>query len=444
MSAPELEDADLTPTRARFVAAAWLCGLSGVLYLDRICMGQAVVPIQKELGFSNSEMSLVLMSFTLAYGLFAVPAGRWGDRRGPRSVLSQIVFAWSIFTALTGAATGLVTMVLVRFLFGAAEAGAFPNAANVMKSWFPVRERGRVQGVMLAFAQIGAVAAPAVTAFLIQLAGWRLAFFVYGSLGAAWAVGFWLWFRDDPAKHSGVNEAELARIRAETDPPKEDPGPVPWGAVLTNRGVIALSAIMVFGAFYTYFFYSWFQKYLNASRGVGNVEAGNLTSLVMAGSAVGMLAGGWLADYLSRTSNPVRARRYLGVVCYLLAAACLFLGIRQDDALSLATLWGLSFCVMHVTLPNWWSVVIPQSGRHVGALFGLMNGIGVFGAMVSQGFVGVFVDWQKSQGLSGRDAWDPIFDVYVGVLLLNAVAWWSYRFVPLPEPAEEPKEDEGW
>jgi hypothetical protein len=89
-------------------------------------------------------------------------------------------------------------------------------------------------------------------------------------------------------------------------------------------------------------------------------------------------------------------------------------------------------------------VVIPQSGRHVGALFGLMNGIGVFGAMVSQGFVGVFVDWQKSQGLSGRDAWDPIFDVYVGVLLLNAVAWWSYRFVPLPEPAEEPKEDEGW
>jgi MFS family permease len=443
MSSPDAEDADPTPTRARFVAAAWLCGLSGVLYLDRICMGQAVVPIQKELGFSNSEMSLVMMSFTLAYGLFAVPAGRWGDRRGPRSVLSQIVFAWGVFTALTGAATGLVTMVLVRFFFGAAEAGAFPNAAKVMARWFPVSERGRVQGVMLAFAQIGAVAAPAFTAYLIGLAGWRLAFFVYGSLGAAWAVGFWLWFRDDPARHPGVNAAELTRIRAETDPPKEAPGPLPWGAVLTNRGVIALSAIMVFGAFYTYFFYSWFQKYLNASRGVGNVEAGKLTSLVMGGSAVGMLAGGWLADRLSHTSNPVRARRYLGVVCYLAAAACLFFGIRQDDALSLAALWGASFCVMHVTLPNWWSVVIPQSGRHVGALFGLMNGIGVFGAMVSQGFVGVFVDWQKSHGLSGRAAWDPIFDVYVGVLLLNAVAWWSYRFVPLPEPAEA-REDEGW
>ncbi len=443
MSSPELEDTDLTPSRARFVVTAWLCGLSGVLYLDRICMGQAVVPIQKELGFSNTGMSFVLMSFTLAYGIFAVPSGRWGDRRGPRHVLSQIVLAWSIFTALTGAATGLISMVLVRFLFGAAEAGAFPNAAKIMERWFPVSERGRVQGVMLAFSQLGAVAAPAATAYLIHLAGWRLAFFVYGSLGLAWAIGFWLWFRDDPAKHPRVNPAELAHIHTEALPPKTDADTVPWSAVLTNRGIIALSAIMVFGAFYTYFFYSWFQKYLNASRGVGNVEAGNLTSLVMAGSAVGMLVGGWLADRLSKCVNPLRARRSLGVVCYLAAAGCLFLGIRQDDALSLATLWGASFCVMHVTLPNWWSVVIPQSGRHVGALFGLMNGIGVLGAMASQGFVGVFVDWQKSRGLSGRAAWDPIFDVYVAVLLLNAAAWWLYRYVPLPGRAEIP-DDEEW
>src|SRR5829696_8339925 len=102
----ELDDDDITPTRARFVVAAWLCGLSGILYLDRICMGQAVVPIQKELGLSNSQMSLVLMSFTLAYGIFAVPAGRLGDKAGPRSVLSSLVVAWSMFTALTGAATG--------------------------------------------------------------------------------------------------------------------------------------------------------------------------------------------------------------------------------------------------------------------------------------------------------------------------------------------------
>jgi MFS family permease len=406
-------------------------------------MGQAVVPIQEELGLSNTQMSLALMAFTLAYGLFAVPAGRWGDRTGPRTVLTQIVLAWSLFTGLTGVASGLLTLILVRFWFGAAEAGAFPNAAKVMARWFPVGERGRVQGVMLAFSQFGAVLAPAATAYLIDTVGWRWAFVIYGSMGGIWAIGFWLWYRDDPATHPGVNSSELAVIQTGTKPEAktDDPEPVPWGAVFRNWGVIVLSIIMVLGAFYTYFFYSWFQKYLHATRGIENVEAGNLTSLVMAGSAVGMLIGGCLADRLSRTRDAIRARRYLGGGCYLCAAISLLLGVRQDDALTLAWLWGISFCAMHITLPNWWSVAIPQAGRHTATIFGLMNGLGVLGAMASQGFVGLFADWQASRGLSGRDQWDPIFDVYGGVLLGNAVAWWLYRFTPLPEPRQTASEE---
>lgn len=445
-SPPEPEGAPPSPTRARFVVAGWLCGLSGLLYLDRICMGQAVVPIQTELGLTNTAMSYALMSFTLAYGLFAVPTGRLGDTVGPRAVLAVLVLAWSGFTALTGLAAGLLALVAVRFLFGAAESGALPNAAKVVSVWFPAAERGRVQGLLLAFAQLGAVAAPAATAHLIGFAGWRPVFFVYGSLGALWALGFWFWFRDDPARHPGVNSAERNHIRAGGPEvaQKPAPGPVPWRAVARNRGVLVLCLIMVLGAFYTYFFYSWFQKYLSAARGVGNIEAGNLTSVVMAGSAVGMLFGGWLADRLSNLADPVRARRYVGVACYLVAAGALFLGIRQDDSLALALLWGLSFCAMHVTLPNWWLCAIPQGGRHTATLCGLMNGFGVFGAMASQGFVGWFADSRATRGYEGRAAWDPMFDVYVGVLLLGAAAWWLYTFVPLPEPPHAPKEDEGW
>jgi sugar phosphate permease len=447
MSSPQLEEPDLTPTRARFVVAAWLCGLSGILYLDRICMAQAVKPIRDELGLSNTEASYVAMAFTLAYGLCAVPVGRWGDRSGPRGVLTRIVLAWSAFTALTGAATGLLTLVLVRFIFGAAEAGAFPNAAKVMSRWFPVSERGRVQGIMLAFAQFGAVAAPAAAAYLIDLSGWRVSFFVFGLLGVAWAVGFWLWFRDDPAAHPGVNAAEVAVIRegAQTEPEKTDPGPVPWGEVLTNRGIIVLSCIMVLGAFFTYFFYTWFPAYLQDARGVDNQTAGWLASLVNGGSAVGMLVGGWLADRISRLRDPIPARRYLGLCSFFTAAGCLFAGIRCDDALSVALFFTAAFCVMHFTLPNWWSVVIPQSGRHVGTLFGLTNGIGVMGALASQGFVGWFTDHQKTaHGLTGRAGWDPLFDVYVGVLLCGGIAWWLYRFTPLSESTPQPEEDEGW
>lgn len=428
------------PTRMRFRLIGWLFALSAILYFDRICMSQAVQPIQNELGLSNTNISLVTMAFTLAYGLFAVPAGRLGDRIGSRAVLAGIVVGWSAFTALTGAATGLAMLLVVRFLFGATEAGAFPNAARVVSRWFPISERGRTQGVLLAGAQIGGIAAPAVAAYLIEAAGWRWAFVVFALVGVVWAIGFWFWFRDDPAEHPGVNITERELIRANAPASPADPGPVPWRAVFTNRGILVLSLIMALGSFFTYFFYTWFPKYLSAARGLENVSTGWLASLVMGGSAVGVLLGGWLADRIPDwSSDPIRARRWLGVVCYLVSAGCLFLGVRCDEPLAMASLCCASFCVMHLTLPNWWSVIIPQSGPHVGALFGLANGIGVFGAMTSQGFVGLFADWQASRGLVGREQWDPLFDVYVCVLLLGAAAWWLYQFRPLEDGLVKPE-----
>ena len=132
-------------------------------------------------------------------------------------------------------------------------------------------------------------------------------------------------------------------------------------------------------------------------------------------------------------------------VSFFTAAGCLFAGIRCDDALSVALFFTAAFCTMHFTLPNWWSVIIPQAGKHVGTVFGLANGIGVFGALASQGFVGWFTDHQKTAyGLTGRAQWDPLFDVYVGVLLCGGIAWWLYRFTPLSDLAQEPTEGETW
>src|SRR5262249_15479934 len=109
-------------------------------------------------------------------------------------------------------------------------------------------------------------------------------------------------------------------------------------------------------------------------------------------------------------------------------------GARCDDPRALAALFACSTFAMHLTLPNWWSVAIPQCGRHVGALFGLMNGMGVLGAMASQYFVGAFADWREEMGFSGREQWDPMFNAYVAVLLLGALAWASYRPLTLPSP----------
>jgi sugar phosphate permease len=400
-------------------------------------MGQAAKPIKDELGLTNTEIGYVLMAFTVAYGLFEVPTGRLGDRFGSRNVLTRIVVWWSVFTALTGASTGLAMLLVVRFLFGVGEAGAYPNVARVLSRWIPLAERGRVQGALLAAAQVGAVLAPALAAQLIAAIGWRWAFAVFGSLGVVWAVGFWLWFRDDPAAHPGVNTAELADIRSGMAPPVKDPGPVPWRAVLWNRGVLMLSLVTVCGAFNTYFYYSWFPTYLKEARGLGETDAGWFASFVQVGSTLGLVAGGLFSDRITRFSaDPIRSRRFLGVAAFLTATGFLIVGARCDKPTWLAVFFALSSGSMLVYLPNWWSVAIPQGGRHVGTVFGLMNGIGAIGAIASQWSVGAFADWQKSRGLSGREQWDPLYSVYAAVLVSGAVAWLLYRMRPLPEPAD--------
>jgi len=428
----DYRELDEGPTRTRYILVAWLCGLAGVLYLDRVCMAQAVGPIQAELDLSNTQISYALMAFTLAYGIFEIPTGRLGDRIGSRFVLTRIVIWWSLFTALTGASWGFSSLVLVRFLFGAGEAGAYPNAARVISRWFPAHERGRVQGIMLTAAQLGGVAAPTVAAELIRGIGWRWAFVLFGMLGVIWAIGFWWWYRDDPATDPRVNAQELAIIQAGQPPPAAHAEPVPWSAVSRNSGLWLLGLIIVCSSFNSYLYYSWFPKYLEAAHGLSNVKAGRLSSLVLAGSAIGVLSGGIVADWILRGRLPVVwGRRLLGAGAYLVAAGCLALAVRAEEPMTLAILAGLSCLAVQLTLPTWWSAAIEQSGKHVGALFGMLNMTGLIGAMGSQWFVGALSDSRKDAGFAGREQWDPMFDVFIVVLVLGALAWLFYRKRPL-------------
>jgi MFS family permease len=119
--------------------------LAVITYLDRVCISVAGPPMQADLHISPEAWGWVTGVFALSYGLFEIPSGALGDRIGPRRVLNRIVIWWSAFTALTGAVSNYVLLLVMRFCFGMGEAGAYPNASIVIARWFPMKPGERTR-----------------------------------------------------------------------------------------------------------------------------------------------------------------------------------------------------------------------------------------------------------------------------------------------------------
>ena len=421
-------DPATAPTAVRYRVVAFLGAMTFILYLDRWCMSVAGPHIQAELGLTNWQLSWVFGAFTLAYGLFEVPTGGWADRYGSRLVLTRIVVWWSVFTALTGAATGFLPLLAIRFLFGAGEAGALPSAVRVVTHWFPSAARGRAQGVVTTAMVVGGAFAPVVATYLIEWVGWRWSFAVFGIVGLAWAAAWYVWFRDEPADHPATNQAERDLIAAGSPPADTAHPPVPWRAVLMSRNVWLLGGVMVCGAGVHYVVASWYPKYLQAARGVSPELAGWLTGLTHFGGAIGALAGGFLTDGLfRRTGNGTVARVWVGATSYACGAGALLASMAFDSPAASAVCTAVTILCIQLQIPAWWATIIGISGRHVGVVAGLGNSMGVLGAFTSPLFLGFLSDELGRRGYTGRDAWDPGLYPFVGVMMTAAVYWLFVR-----------------
>jgi ACS family glucarate transporter-like MFS transporter len=197
------------PSNARTGVIIFAITLAILAYIDRVCISLVMPQIEKDLGFNNIQVGQIFAAFGLAYAAFEVPGGWMGDWMGPRKVLMRIVIWWSAFTALTGLMWNFLSMWFTRFLFGAGEAGCFPNLTKAFSVWLPQSERVRAQGIMWTFARWGGAFTPPLVLFVLAYVSWRGAFVIFGGLGLIWALWFYKWFRDNPKDHPGVNAGEL-------------------------------------------------------------------------------------------------------------------------------------------------------------------------------------------------------------------------------------------
>jgi sugar phosphate permease len=404
-------------TRVRFGVRRMAFWLAVVTYLDRVCIATAAPFIMADLGLTLVEMGFVFSAFTLAYSLFEVPSGWLGDRLGPRRVLTRIVLWWSAFTMLTGAAQGLRSLVVIRFLFGAGEAGAFPNAVRSFATWFPARERGMANGVLFFGSRLGGALTAPLALVLVRSWGWRRAFVAFGAIGVVWALAWYRWYRDRPADHPDVDAAEVAWIQQD-DTRGRDPaaaGPTPWARLLASPNLYAICAMYFAFGYGLYFYFTWLPTYLVSELGFSAVAGGAFSSLpfVLAGAA--NLAGGWTTDRLARTAGLRHARSSLGAASFFASAVLTLAAVLAGPPVAKALLLAFALASADFALGACWAVCLDVGATHAGVVTGFMNTFGNLGGLVGPLVVGYMVERWAS--------WTYPFYITAAVYVLGAIAW---------------------
>ena len=403
------------PTRARYAVTAFAVALAVITYVDRVAIAVAAPFITADLGLSRTQMAWALAAFGWAYAIFEIPGGWLGDRIGPRRVLMRIVLWWSAFTAATGWVWSATSLVIIRALFGAGEAGAFPNLTRVLTTWLPVKERERAQATLWLATRVSGAFTPLLVATLIAALGWRRTFEIFGLIGVVWAVCFYRWYRDVPAEHPAVNQAELALL-----PPQRDTaiahGGVPWRLIFSTPAVWLLSIQYMCLAYGWWFYINWLPTYLRDARGASLRMGAVLTGLPLLLGGLGCLVSAVLIPRFSRMTGSVAvARRIVAVTGFVGASACVFIFTGVTDPVRAMVVLGFAGFFNDFVMPAAWAGTMDVGGRYAGTVSGAMNMMGSIAGASSVLVVGYLLAW--------TDNWTLTFYISAGIYLIGAVCW---------------------
>jgi D-galactonate transporter len=415
-------------SRGRWYILGLICLMYLITYLDRVNISTAAPVIAQEFGFDKITMGVIFSAFVWAYALFQVPGGWLSDRFGARNVLTTIVAYWSVMTAATAGASSAMSFVVIRFLFGMGEAGAFPGATRAMQLWYPREERGLVQGLTHSASRLGAAIAPPLVVLIITTLSWRWVFYLSGAIGFVWAILWYFAYRNLPEEHGMVNRAELARIRGvgENGEIREahierQAASVPWGTLLRSPNMWAIMCAYFTYIYCLYIFLTWLPSYLVDARHFTLLKVGIFASLPLFAGVIGDTVGGLATDWLlKKTGNTKFARRSVAIVGLLGCAVFIVPAALTEDAYVAVYCLTAAMFFLECTIGPAWSVPMDTGGKYSGTVSGMMNMAGNFGGAMSPLVFGV---------LAQNGNWQAPF-VIAAVLLVIGAAIWAFWLDP--------------
>lgn len=370
--------------------------LGVVTFLDRINISVAGSSIMHDLNLSAAEWGWVQSAFILSYGLMQIPMGALGDRYGHRKILSMIVLWWSLFTAFTGMAGGLASLLVIRFMFGIGEAGSSPCSTGVISRWFEKHEVGKAQGYVWAASRMGGALTPFVVIPVMTLLGWREAFYILGALGIVWAAVWYFYYRD--------RQPETAKETVRQ--------PIPWRTILHHKQFWIICAMYFFYAFGSWFFFSWFPTFMELGRGFAKSELTYAVAVPFIMSMIGNISGGYLTDRLTKKYGLKIGRKALGSTSLAVSAVCMFLAAFIPGKMAVFVFLSLCFGIFDLMLPSAWALCIDLGKQHAGTISGAMNTAGNLGGFFCGILFGQLVQSSGNYNL-------PLYMI-AGMLIISA------------------------
>jgi ACS family glucarate transporter-like MFS transporter len=356
-----------------------------------------------------------------------VPCGLLADRWGPRKSLALSVFFWSLFTLCTGLASGIAALLSIRFLFGLAEAGVYPQATRALHNWTLPRERGLALGLLNMGSRLGAAFGLAVTPLCVEWLGWRESFVLLGIFGAIWAAIWFWWFRDRP-------EIKLNKHKSEAFPTGDEKigeavsHKVPWRAFLSSRNFY-LIIYQYFASQFTFFIcLSWLLPFLRTRYAITTSEAGVYSSIPLYCGALAMWGGGAAIDRIYKAGHWKLSRALPAMLGLGLAAATLLPAPFMRSPVGFIACFTLTTIGVDLTVSSSWTVCCDVGGKYSGTLSAAMNTMGAIGSFASSLLFPHLIGWTGN------------IKVYFYVAaLLNIVALGCWKYI---EPAKSLLQEE--
>ncbi|MBK5480795.1 MFS transporter [Peribacillus sp. TH16] len=323
-------------------------------YLDRMVMSVAVVSIKEEFNLDAAAVGAILSSFFLSYAIMQIPGGWLTDKLGSRKVLIWSIIVWSVFTVFTGFAWSLISLLVIRFLFGLGQ-GGYPSASQKgIADYYPRDERPKASAYLMSSNYFGMALAPLVAAPMILFMGWRNMFYVIGLLGILLTIAFWVYFK--PKESTASNKT----LKENSVPLKE---------LLANSGLWKITVMWFAAGIVNWGLSSWIPSYLMEARGMDLLSMGFYAALPGLSTGVAMLFSGWLLD---RFFNNLE--KYYAAFGMLMSGIFLYLMFTSTSIV--AAMVYLNLCMIFKSFAFTVAFALPHkimSKKVIGSAMGVIN-----------------------------------------------------------------------